>query len=50
MSVKHNETEAINRDFMTLTEQLNSDSIDEKERKSIETKLNSMRKELGDKG
>ena len=50
MSVKHNETEKINSDFMKLTEELNSDTIDEKERKSVESRMNTMRKELGEKG
>ena len=34
---------------MSLSELLNSE-IEEKERKSIEAKLNSMRKDLGEKG
>ena len=49
MSVQHNETEAINKEFMSLSELLNTDIV-EKERKSIEAKLNSMRKDLGEKG
>ena len=49
MSVQHNETEAINKQFMELSEQLNSD-IQDNERKNIEAQLNDLRKHLGDKG